>query len=100
VYSVSVQSSATWLEVRWNDPGLFARDARLQLCNRTLSLVRVSEPLPDREPLRMLLRHGSLQLACPAGLRAIGPGGATYRLDLAPTDIELLRRWIVDQGKK
>ncbi len=99
VYATTTTKSATWMEVRWHDRDVFERDARLQLCNYILVLVKDRDPLPDHEPLVIVVRHGDLQVECAASIKAMGPNGATYRLLLDALQLERLRTWLADYGR-
>jgi hypothetical protein len=87
------------MEVRWRTPAIFERDARLQLSNYMLVLARAEAPLPDG-PVRLMLRHADFALDCGARLRASGAHGATWQLDLDALQLERIRQWLKDYGKK
>ncbi len=99
-YASTQTRAAQWLEVRWQDPAVFARDARDQLCNYALSLARGSNPLPEGAAIQVILRHRDVHLECAAQILAIGAHGATYRLALDALQAEHLRRWVLTYGKK
>jgi hypothetical protein len=88
------------MEVRWFASANFDRDSRIHLLNFLLVLQRDAEPLPALEPLRIMLRHNELHLECAATVKAISPQSATYRLLLDPLQIERLRQWAADYGRK
>ncbi|MDP2316733.1 MAG: hypothetical protein Q8P41_27810 [Pseudomonadota bacterium] len=99
-YATTQTRTAHWMEVRWHNPADFDRDCRLQLCNYILVLQRGAEPLPDREPLRIVVRHGDLQLDCEARIKAQSTQVTTYRLMFDALQIERLEQWTIDYGRK
>jgi hypothetical protein len=99
IYASRVAGGETWMEVRWRTPAIFERDARLQLSNYMLVLARAEAPLPDG-PVRLMLRHADFALDCGARLRASGAHGATWQLDLDALQLERIRQWLKDYGKK
>jgi hypothetical protein len=99
-YATTLTNHAQWMEVRWFASANFDRDSRIHLLNFLLVLQRDAEPLPALEPLRIMLRHNELHLECAATVKAISPQSATYRLLLDPLQIERLRQWAADYGRK
>ena len=93
VFAVSATKSATWMEVRWLTAAAFARDISMQLANYVLVLRRGAEPFPEREPIRCMLRFEEIALEFPAGVLAIGPELATYRVQIDALQMEQLKLW-------
>lgn len=92
--------TASWMQVSWHSPAAFDRDARVQLCNYVLQLEADGEPLPDKEPLRIMLCHAGLQLECAATVRAHGTRSASYRLMLDGLQVAELRQWGLDYAHR
>lgn len=99
-YATTSTRSATWMEVRWHDPEGFARDTRLQLLNGILVVSKAFDRLPDREPLRVVLRHDAFVVECDGAVKAVGSAATTYRLTFDALQFDRLQGWLDDYGKK
>jgi hypothetical protein len=99
-YATTQTRVAQWLEVRWHTRKAFGQACRHQLCNQLLVLARDGEPLPDHEPLRIMLRHGTVQVESAATVKAHGAFGATYKLQLDTLQLEQLNQWAIEHDRR
>lgn len=99
-YASTATRSATWLEVRWSSSELFAKDTRGLLVDPTLHLQPLpNAPLPDRDPVRVMLRHAELVVECGAVVKAHSPYGASYRLTLGDAERAMVTNWLRLNGR-
>jgi hypothetical protein len=92
-YASTATSSCAWLEVRWSSPAAFADDVEGLLADPRVVLPNLGPPLPDRAPLRFVLRHDDFVLDCAGEVVEHGPFGATYRLALNASSKNALQAW-------
>ncbi len=82
----------SYLDVFWQSEDAFSFDAFGQVLACALTLYTRDKPLPDRPPIFMVLRHGTMVVQCEAAVLEHGLDRATYRLQLNPGQIAEIRR--------
>ena len=81
-----------YLDVCWTSADAYTYDAYAQVLACALTLHAHAAPLPDRPPIFMVLRHGTMVIQCEAAVLEHSATQATYRLQLNAGQLAELRR--------
>lgn len=91
-WSASEFRNNHYLDVCWTSADAYTFDVYAQVLACALTLHTHDKPLPDRPPIFVVLRHGTVVVQCEAAVLEHSATQATYRLQLNAGQLAELRR--------